>query len=173
MGMGKLKKHQMTALKWSRDLILLGLFVLIITWWQSRDLLEDDGSLVMANGNLVTLNSDVQPLFTADKRTLVYFFAPWCKICEASIGNLDALEDPSLRIVKIALDYQSRNEVETFVNNNDVSGDVFLGTEHLKQQYQVPGYPTYYFLNEQRQVIGRSFGYSTTIGLKLKNYLNK
>ncbi|GAA0857524.1 TlpA family protein disulfide reductase [Aliiglaciecola litoralis] len=166
-------KHKARLLRWSRDLLIGASIIYAITLWQGRHLLDDDGTVVVDNVHLATLNNDVQPLFVSDKRTLVYFFAPWCAICELSIGNLDHLSDPELRVVRVALDYQSQNEVEDFVNRSNVKGVVLLGSNQLKQKFKVPGYPTYYLLNEQQQVVGHSFGYSSAMGLKLKNYLNK
>lgn len=154
-----------------RDLAFIALAVYAISIWQSRNMLDSDGSTTVPNPKLVSLAGDTETIFAPQKTTLVYFFAPWCTICAASIGNLEELEGPNLRIVRVALDYQSVNEVERFVLNNEVKGTVLLGRDEIKQQFQVPGYPAYYLVNENLQVVGSSYGYSTSLGLKLKHYL--
>ncbi|GAB5378913.1 MAG: hypothetical protein Alis3KO_01530 [Aliiglaciecola sp.] len=164
------KKKLLTGLG---ELAIMGLIIYAISNWQSRNLLDDDGSVIIENQSLVSLNGEVDPLFEENKRTLIYFFAPWCKVCELSINNLDYLNDSDLNVVRVALDYRLENDVAEFVSNNDVEGKVLLGSNNLKSQFQIPGYPTYYLLDEQRKIIGHSFGYSTALGLKLKNFLNK
>lgn len=156
-----------------RDLLLFGIVIFAISSWQSRDLLEADGSVQVDPQQLVGLNGQTQALTEPGKRTLVYFFAPWCNVCALSIGNLDYIESDDLNIVRVALDYQTSNEVQSFVDRYEVEGRVLLGTDFHKRQFQVPGYPTYYLLDEESNVVSSSFGYSTALGLKLKNYLNR
>ena len=168
-----LKINKKSLLKGLRDAAILVLAIYGISLWQARHLLDDDGSVEINDLQLVSVQGNVTPVFEQNKRTLLYFFAPWCSICEVSINNLDYLDDPNLRIVKIALDYQNQNAVEQFVSENDVGGNILMGSAQLKQQFNIPGYPTYYLLDENQTVVGHSFGYSTVLGLKLKNYLNK
>lgn len=168
-----LKINKKSLLKGLRDVAILILVVYGISLWQARHLLDDDGSIEINDLQLVSLQGNVTPVFEQNKRTLIYFFAPWCSICKVSINNLDYLDDPDLRIVKIALDYQNQNAVEQFVSSNEVGGNILMGSSQLKQQFNIPGYPTYYLLDENQTVVGHSFGYSTALGLKLKNYLNK
>lgn len=164
------KKNLLTGL---RDLAIMILIIYLISAWQGRHLLDDDGTVAVDNVSLVSLDGKIQPLLEEKKRTLIYFFAPWCAVCELSINNLDYINDEELNIVRVALDYQLKNDVVEFVESNQVNGKVLLGSDHLKTQFNIPGYPTYYLLDENQQIIGHSFGYSTALGLKLKNFLNK
>lgn len=171
--MKSIKITKNSIVGWLRDIGIIVAIIYAISLWQGRHLLEDDGTVNVDDIQLVSLQGEVTPVFKKNKRTLVYFFAPWCSICEISINNLDYLDDPNLRIVKIALDYQNQNAVQQFVQDNNVIGNVLLGSAQLKRQFNIPGYPTYYLLDENQTVVGHSFGYSTALGLKLKNYLNK
>lgn len=148
------------------------LVVLGISAWQTRDMLEADGSVSIGQHKLVSLDGQTMPITQSGKRTLVYFFAPWCAVCKVSINNLEYVESDDLNIVRVALDYRDRSEVERFVEQNEVSGRVLLGTNEQKENFQIQGYPTYYLLDEENNVVARSFGYSTALGLKLTNYLN-
>lgn len=168
-----MKITKKTLLSGLRDVGVMALIIYAISSWQARNLLEDDGSVKVDNVALVSLDGKVENLLQENKRTLIYFFAPWCKICELSINNLDYLDDTELNVVRVALDYRLKNEVVAFVEQNQVEGKVMLGSEDLKSQFNIPGYPTYYLLDEQHQIVGHSFGYSTALGLKLKNLLNK
>jgi thiol-disulfide isomerase/thioredoxin len=136
--------------------------------YQNRNLLEDDGSIKIGTQNFVTLSGDMYLLAPSDKKTLVYFFAPWCAVCKMSIANLDVVDTNEYRVVRIALDYQSVEEIEAFVKDAGVNGTVLLGGEPHKQRFNISGYPTYYILDEQLQVISHDMGYSTSLGLKFR-----
>lgn len=160
-------------LKWARDIAVIGAIFFAVQSWQSRNMLDTDGSVEIAPVNLVSINGDINALAEPGKRTLVYFFAPWCNVCAMSIGNLDYLEQEDLKIVRVALDYNDVESVQNFVSQNNVNGEVLLGTQAQKTAFQVPGYPAYYLLDEEMKVVSRAFGYSTAVGLKVKNYLNQ
>lgn len=160
------------VLKASRDIVIIALVVLGISAWQTRHMLSSDGSVSVDEHLLVSLEGKTAPLVQPGKRTLVYFFAPWCNICKLSINNLDYLPSEDLNVVRVALDYRDLSEVENFVMQNDVQGQVLLGTQSHKEKFKIQGYPTYYLLDEDNTVVARSFGYSTALGLKLTNYLN-
>ena len=94
----------------------------------------------------------------------MYFFAPWCNICKLSIGNLSGLSD-DLNTVAVALDYGSTEEVKTFVGDRDLQVKVLLGNSQVADAYQVNIYPSYYVIDAQGKVLGRSVGYSSLAGL--------
>jgi thiol-disulfide isomerase/thioredoxin len=153
---------------WTRD-ILIG--VIIITGfmaYQNRNLLEDDGSIQISAQNFIQLNGDMYSLEPSDKKTLLYFFAPWCTVCKMSIGNLDVVDTDDFNVVRVALDYQSVEEIHAFAKDAGVQGTVLLGGEPHKKRFNISGYPTYYILNENLQVIKHDMGYSTLLGLKLR-----
>ena len=155
-----------------RDIAVFVAVIVAITAWQSRHLLDSDGTVELNNIRLVELSGGTGNLLTGEKQTLLYFFAPWCKICSMSIGNLDYLSSEKINIVTVAMDYQSVEEVQLFVDENEVKSLVLLGTQDLKSNFNINGYPTYYLINEQSQVISSSFGYSSALGLKLTQFFN-
>ncbi|GGD64273.1 TlpA family protein disulfide reductase [Lacimicrobium alkaliphilum] len=145
--------------------ILAGIYL-----WQTRDLL-DTGSQVNTTA-LPLLAGGSAPLIEAqDKPTLIYFFAPWCQICSLSIGNLDDLDSRHINIKKVAMDYASLENVWKFVKDHQVQGDVLLGHEGLKQQFRIYGYPTYYILDKDAKVVARDMGYSSGLGLRVRQWL--
>lgn len=158
---------------WVKELAVLGAIILAITAWQSRNLLDADGSVQLPEIRLVDLNSgSAEPLASEGKRTLVYFFAPWCQVCALSIGNLEYINPDVVNIVTVAMDYQSIEEVQGFVDEHQVHSQVLLGTQSLKDTFKLTGYPTYYLLNDKKQVVASSIGYSSALGLKLSTFLN-
>lgn len=125
------------------------------------------------NYTLLNLDKKQSNLFREDSsnKTILYFFAPWCSVCRASIENLQITyqNNSSIDIKAIALDYSSQAEVEDFANDLSLTFPILLGDEHLKNAYKVTAYPSYYVVNEKQQIEHRSMGYSTELGLFLRS----
>ncbi len=167
----KSKFRQLLANKWfvrARDIFLFIVIISTVMAWQSKDMLSTNGTVSIQQQNLVSLQGQVLPLLDNDKPNLIYFFAPWCQICSLSIGNLTYLNPNKVNVVVVALDYNSKEEVMEFVNNHDVQSTVLLGQDQLKSEFAIQGYPSYYLLDKDHNVISSSYGYSTAIGLKLR-----
>ncbi len=102
-------------------------------------------------------------------KTLVYFFAPWCKICAASSGNIDNLRnfrsDSDLKILLVALEWQTQAEVQEYVDQHEIKVPVLLGDRKIMTEWNIYAFPTYYILDNERRVIRRDLGYSTLAGL--------
>lgn len=167
------KKPWPKWLIWGRDIVIFAVIISAVMAWQSKDMLDDDGSISVENQVLPDLNGQSGNILTSDKPTLLYFFAPWCKVCALSIGNLDYIDSEKVNVVTIALDYENIKDVEAFVNNHEVKSKVLLGNTKLKNEFQVQGYPSYYLVNEENQIVSRSFGYSTAAGLKLREMFGR
>jgi len=161
-------KPQKTWLIWLRDIFIFLIIVLGITYWQTRNMLSTDGSVVVKQHVLPTLSNDTQTLLVSDKPNLVYFFAPWCQICALSIGNLSYLDTNKVNIKVVALDYSSKQDIIDFVEQNNVTLPVLIGNDSMQKSFAVQGYPTYYLINEDFVITSRSYGYSSAVGLKLR-----
>ncbi|MFC3093570.1 TlpA family protein disulfide reductase [Alteromonas sediminis] len=168
--------YKRRGMQFLRDALLILAIFGGISVWQTRDMLASDGSVTIPPSAMVSLDGNVHQLFqpnSSGKPTLVYFFAPWCSVCRYSIGNLNDLDPDSVNIIKIALDYTSKESVIDFVVDTNTQGPVLLGSNRIKQDFQVPGYPAYYLLDDKQRVVGSAMGYSTEWGMKLKTHLAK
>ncbi len=123
--------------------------------------------------SLPTLSGENIQINAENKKTVLYFFAPWCNVCHMSIENLEMLhrDHPEYKIVAIALDYDSKEEIVNFTEQHQLTFPVALGNNDIKKAYKISGYPSYYVLNQMDKVVGRSLGYSTELGMKLRTYL--
>jgi len=149
------------------SLVLVALYAL--HQFQTRNLLDSDGlqapplKLPSLAGPTIDLSEDVRG------PTLVYFFAPWCKFCAASAGNLAALRrstnDQEMSILLVALDWQSADEVREYVARHDLEVPVLLGTRATANDWHIFGYPTYYVLDKSHRIRRKDFGYSSRFGL--------
>lgn len=159
---------------WCRDIGLILLIVIGVIAFQQKDMLPDDAGYQPQNRILVSLNGEPAPIYTHQPDlTLVYFFAPWCKVCELSIDSIEGLADQQVRVVTVALDYDSVEQVQHFVRQQQVTAPVLLGNEQIRAEWKVPGYPSCYLLNKQGEVVSRSFGYNSRLGLQVRFWLNQ
>ena len=149
-------------------MIILCAIVFAVSIWQSRNMLDVDSKISLDKQLLVGLDGQVSVLIKSDKTSLIYFFAPWCKVCSLSIGNLEYLDPEKINIVRVVLDYSNLQEVQDFAIKHNISSQILLGHEGLKQQFKIQGYPTYYIMDDQQKVLAKSYGYSTALGLKLR-----
>ena len=119
---------------------------------------------------LETLDYKTIVLSPLKQTTVVYFFAPWCQICHASISNLQALyeKNPQINVIAVALDYVDQKEVFEFSSLHQLTFPIALGTENIKNKFKIEGYPSYYVIDDKNTVIAKSMGYSSEIGLFLR-----
>ena len=159
-------------IQWIRDITIVAVVLYGVSEWQVRDMLPNGESVSIHHLSMPTLDGEMSGVTTSpDKYTLIYFFAPWCNVCRYSIGNLDFVYQSKVNVARIALDYPSAESVERFVVETNTQGEVFLGNEMIKQNFNVPGYPSYYLLDSNMQIIDRAFGYTTTAKVKLQTWL--
>ena len=152
-----------------QTIIFIGIFNLI-SWFKASGMLSTD-SQAITSYQLSTLMGKTIQIKANDKKTLIYFFAPWCQVCHLSIENLQAVyeRNQEIDVIAIALDYVDEQAVKDFSRQHQLTFPIALGTEELKKAFKIKGYPSYYVLNEQNTIIARSIGYSSEIGLYLRS----
>ena len=100
---------------------------------------------------------------------LVYFFAPWCRICAASAGNLNRLrrwlDDSELEMVAVALDWGAVEEVSAYAERHELGITVVLGDASVARNWQIYAFPSYYVLDSEHRIVRRDIGYSSQLGL--------
>ena len=156
-------------------LIQTVVFVLIfnaVAMLRETSMLETNNDIKPKQYQLKTLAGDEIALSANNEKTIVYFFAPWCQVCNFSIGNLQNIyqKNPNLNVIAVALDFVDLDEVKKFTMHHQLTFPVALGNESVKAEYKVQGYPSYYVLDEQNTIVARSLGYSSEIGLYLRSF---
>ncbi len=152
------------------DATVLLLIFISIGAWQARNLLSDSGgmpapsfSLPDRAGNIVSLED------YRGKRVVVYFFAPWCKVCSISVHNLvdvAADRDPELVVLALGVEYDKLEDVWDFVDQHKLQMPVLLGGREQVLDWKIKAFPSYYVLDEKGVITARSVGYSTEIGIR-------
>ncbi|MCF6288675.1 MAG: TlpA family protein disulfide reductase [Proteobacteria bacterium] len=164
------KKH-----KWASILFEVTIIVLILatfSWYQNRGTLAADGAMA-PDFTLQSLTGEtIQLSQLKGKKVLIYFFAPWCKICHMSGDNLNALrkarDKEELEILVIGVSYEFEAEVQDFANELQLTVPVLYGNNQIMHDYKIKGFPTYFVIDKDGKVTHRSVGYSTELGMRLR-----
>ena len=161
--------------------VLEAAFVLVlfigITAYQTRNLLDTDRKPAPALIATTLEDASYDLSQSVGRPALIYFFAPWCRICAASADNVERLrrwrDEEDLEILVVALDWQDQREVEEYVRKHGLDMPVLLAGPSVAYDWKVPGFPTYYVLDSEHKVVRRDFGYSTQFGLWWRTWLVK
>jgi peroxiredoxin len=157
----------------AKNIAVVLIVFLGVTLWQGRHLLSSGTpapplALRGLDGALTNIKDDL------GRRVVLYFFAPWCSVCDASASNLETLRrwrpENDVRIYLVALDYEDTESVRAFASRNNITLPVLLGDETVQRDYHVGVYPTYYVVDTSGQIRGRSTGYSTFVGLLARTF---
>jgi len=151
------------------QVIVFSLIFQLLSWFKEADMLTSDDDLNQYQFTLPTTTGSAISL-TPSKKTIIYFFAPWCGICHSSIENLQNIyqKNGNIEVIAIGLDYMEEKEIKAFVAEHQLTFPVAFGSEKVKQAYKVHAYPSYYVISEENTVLAKSLGYSTEIGLLLR-----
>lgn len=147
------------------DVLLIVAVFMVIHTWNARNLPQGDA---IPDLPLTSLDTENQPLELPSSGTgVVYFFAPWCAYCKHSIGNLEQLvRTGDLAWAQtVALDYSNVDEVRDFVRQTSLTLPVLMGNLQTGLDWNIQAFPTYFVIDSQGKITGRSVGYSTRLGL--------
>ena len=143
--------------------------------FQSRNMLAADGGIAPELRGLTLAGEPYDLEDASTKPALVYFFAPWCRVCAASSGNLNRLrrwrDTNDIEIVAVALDWSAAAEVRDYVERHDLNVTVVLGDARVSRLWRVQAYPSYYVLNSDHRIVRRDIGYSSQLGLWLRAWV--
>lgn len=162
--------------RWVRWPLEAGAFVLvffIVQQWQASKLLPaDEQQLAPALHGPLLDGGDLDLVSLRGRPVLVYFFAPWCKVCAFSAPSLQGLRDAyapnELGIVMVALSYDSVQSVREFRDRHKLRIPIVLADESVATRWNVFGFPTYYVLDSTGHIASRDYGLTTMPGLRLR-----
>ncbi|WP_229817027.1 TlpA family protein disulfide reductase [Thalassotalea profundi] len=142
----------------------------MLSWFQTTDMLATDSTINTSFMVQTTMEDEIT--LAADNKTLVlYFFAPWCSVCHASIDNLQKLyeKNEQFDVIAVALDFTEKQDVLDFAQQHQLTFPIVFGNEKIKQAFKVFAYPSYYVIDEHNSIKSKSVGYSTEFGLYLRS----
>lgn len=148
----------------------VGIFLLaaLVNYWQApstKDVATLSTVEVMALDGTRT-----QLQLAAGKKTVLYFFAPWCIVCKASMDALNFFShSDNVRAIAVGFDYDSVAELKTFQSRLEVP--VYAGSRALQQHFKVDRYPTVYILNPDGSIAHTMVGYTSRLGIWARTIL--
>lgn len=153
------------------NILFFSVIFFVITTFQQRNLLSNDQPAPYFNLKTLQTGERVSIKSLQNQQTVVYFFAPWCTVCKLSMPNLDRLaKNGSINAIAIAADYESKQQVQAFVDDLSLSMPVLLADSHTASNYKISAFPTYYVISEDLKIIAKSMGYSTELGLRARSF---
>jgi thioredoxin-related protein len=164
---------------WAKTAAIYGAILFSIGLWQNRNLLPTGNESFAPGYDLPTLDNpelihighqdnihqkNIQP------KTILFFFAPWCTVCSLNADNINMLlktnnNTQEVRILAVALAYESIETVRQYVRDHDLNVPVLLGTDQLQEAYKISAFPTFYILDERGAIKHQATGYTTFLGL--------
>lgn len=146
-----------------------------ISWLRELTLLDTDGSESVPSLQVQHSNGSQIDLSEYKGQPVVYYFwAPWCTVCKVSMPNLQEFHqqnDGKIKVVAVALSYDSEQEVIDFMESNQFDFDYVLGNVSVSQAFKIQGFPTYYMADEEGKLVAKSMGYSSELGMKIRSYI--
>jgi hypothetical protein len=153
-----------------KQFLVVLVVIVLIGMWQSRHMPEGSAPTTFVTGldgessaSLPTLKGNVE---------FIYFFAPWCQVCEISAPNAATISRwfPDVSVHFVGMDFQSAEEVREFASKH-IQGTVYLGNESMRENWSINAYPSYAIINSQGKISFNSVGYSTTLGMALRVFM--
>lgn len=148
----------------------VGFFILaaLINWYQAP---STKNFAKLEKIELTTLQGKKVSLDTAaGKKTILYFFAPWCAVCKVSMDSLNSfVGGERLQTVAVGLDYDNARELTPFQEKLDVT--VYAGSTDLQRRFRVDRYPTVFILNADGSVAHTMVGYTSRLGIWMRTLL--
>jgi len=151
-------------------LYFVGFFVFaaLVNWYQAPAVKDMPR---VASLEVSALSGQKLVLDTAkNKKTIIYFFAPWCAVCKVSMDALNMFaEKENLQALAVGLDYQTVDELKPF--QEKLRAPIFAGSEDLQRRFRVDRYPTVYILNRDGSIAHVMVGYTSRLGMWLRTLL--
>ena len=160
-----------------KDLFIIVSVLLVIELWSSRHMRSVPKVAQGSNFSVESLQpkNESLSLWQKGSYTLIYAFAPWCKVCSASASNINRIANPQkgIHTLALALSWSSREAVLDFVEQARLEAPVLLGEQELANILNVESFPSYLIVGPNGDIIWAWSGYTTEPGIWLRLQVSK
>lgn len=164
-------KNSKKRFGWVRDLLLFVVLVGGVMAYQTWDHVSRGSAMPSFDLALLDTDATVESSKLTGKPTVIYFWAPWCTVCEASSHNMNALHRAAsgeANVLSMAVEYRDLDTVRQFVRANEVEYPVILGDASTREAFAVTSFPTIYVFDKDGHVSSSVVGYTTELGLRAR-----
>ena len=155
--------------RWLIDLLLIVAVVLLVQWWQSRNLVPGTAPPLVG----MMLNGSPYQLDPAQGPTLVHFWAEWCPVCRLEQDSIDRIASTQ-PVITIATSSGSSDVVSAYMREHGLSMPVLMDEAgRLARAWGVNGVPATFVIGREGEIAHASMGYSTELGLRFRLWLAK
>jgi peroxiredoxin len=164
-----LKLNRTTLKSGLKNVVIFLVLVFAVEYWQSRNMTRGALPEALRLESLPTLQGTTRSLWSPEKWTVVYVFAPWCGVCRASGTNIEALPE-DFHKAALALSWDQVAAVDEFVRDTGLKVPVLMGKEREEAALRIAAYPSYLIIDPEGRIVKAWSGYTTTVGLWLRSY---
>jgi peroxiredoxin len=103
---------------------------------------------------------------------LVYFWATWCPVCRAEQGTIEAIAHDNPKVITVAMQSGSRDEVVKHLEEQALSFPVVNDPDNrISASWGVHAVPASFIIDRDGQIRFVEVGYTTGVGLRLRLWL--
>lgn len=165
-------RERLSRVRWKKWAIEWGIVLsvfLAVGAWQGRNLLGSGHpapqlALRDLEGREVRLED------FRGKKVLLYFWAPWCGVCNLQTPTVDGLLGGDAEVLTVAL-AADEGVIRNHASEKGIRAPVLLGTDSLAELWSVDVYPTLYVVDEEGRIEHSLVGYTTALGLRMRLWL--
>jgi thiol-disulfide isomerase/thioredoxin len=140
----------------------------VINWFQAPSAAQMPPVESLAVSTLAGENVAIKT--NNGKKTIVYFFAPWCGVCKMSMDALNFFADSKkIQTVAVGLDYDKAEELKPYQEKQLTT--VYAGSRDLQRQFKIDRYPTVYILDGNGKVSHVMVGYTSRFGIWIRTLI--
>jgi thiol-disulfide isomerase/thioredoxin len=151
--------------KWSGEVLLLAVAVILIHLWQTRGTAE--GEAPELSGKLLD-GTEFSLTRQSDTPQLVHFWATWCPVCRLEMDNIHDLAS-DYPLITVAMRSGDKSEIEEYLQEHGLDFPVIpdpLG--QIASDWGVKGVPASFVLDKNGLIRFVEVGYTTSLGLRLR-----
>lgn len=162
-------KHGARLKRLALELLLVVVIVGGVQVWRMRDLLPADERSIAPALDLADLDGrSWTSASLAGRPAVIYFFAPWCRVCAASAPQLrwfHRLRGDAVPVIMVGLDWETERELHEYAGRHSLPMPVLAGDTATGANWRIRGYPTYYVVDGRGRIVRRDMGFTTVAGL--------
>jgi len=154
---------------WVQNLLWLFLFVVVyvsIRTWQNQ--YSPKGEAPAISSTVTVSGKPIDLASYRGKPLMLYFWATWCKICEAEQGSIRAISQ-DYPVLAVAWKSGSAAQVGAYMKQHNLNMPTIVDDSgEIGKLYGVRGTPKAYYIDGKGIIRSIDGGYGTELGMRIR-----